>query len=116
MSTSVSRTKSPISAAAPASTVTRPATSGRTFNIVAGIVLVVFAIVWLIPSLFALKTSLVENGTASLGASAILKDFNPTLHSYASLFNAGYIWNWYLASGITSVITAALTVFFASMA
>jgi len=116
MSTSVSRTKSPISAAAPSASGARPAASGRTFNIVAGIVLVVFAIIWLIPSLFALKTSLVDNGTASLGAEAILKDFSPTLHSYASLFNAGYIWNWYLASGITSVITAALTVFFASMA
>lgn len=116
MSTSVSRTKSPISAAAPPARGARPAVSGRTFNIVAGIVLIVFAIIWLIPSLFALKTSLVENGTASLGASAILQDFSPTLHSYASLFNAGYIWNWYLASGITSVITAALTVLFASMA
>jgi multiple sugar transport system permease protein len=38
------------------------------------------------------------------------------LHSYAALFQAGDIWNWYLASGVTSVITAALTVFFASMA
>lgn len=118
MSTNVSRTRSPISAAAPARTGVGPRSehSGRTFNIVAGIVLVVFAIIWLIPSLFALKTSLVENGVASLGAEQIITDFSPTLHSYASLFNAGYIWNWYLASGITAVITAALTVFFASMA
>jgi multiple sugar transport system permease protein len=110
------RRNSSISAAAPAATGARIGTSGRTFNIVAGIVLVVFAIVWLIPSLFALKTSLSDNGTAALGATNILSSWNPTLHSYATLFQAGDIWNWYLASGITSVITAILTVLFASMA
>ncbi|MDX6247364.1 MAG: multiple sugar transport system permease protein [Kribbellaceae bacterium] len=110
------RRNSSISAAAPAATGARVGTSGRTFNIVAGIVLVVFAIVWLIPSLFALKTSLSDNGTAALGATNILSNWNPTLHSYATLFQAGDIWNWYLASGITSVITAILTVLFASMA
>jgi multiple sugar transport system permease protein len=110
------RTKSSISAAAPAATAARVGTSGRTFNIVAGIVLVVFAIVWLIPSLFALKTSLSDNGTAALGATSILSTWNPTLHSYAALFQAGDIWNWYLASGITSVVTAILTVLFTSMA
>jgi multiple sugar transport system permease protein len=110
------RTKSSISAAAPAATAAPGGISGRTFNIVAGIVLVVFAIVWLIPSLFALKTSLSDNGTAALGATSILSNWNPTLHSYAALFQAGDIWNWYLASGITSVITAILTVLFASMA
>ncbi|PZE26021.1 MULTISPECIES: carbohydrate ABC transporter permease [unclassified Curtobacterium] len=110
------RSKSPVSAAAPAQNATRIGVSGRTFNIVAGIVLTVFAIIWLIPSLFALKTSLSDNGTAALGAGAILSHWNPTLHSYASLFQAGDIWNWYLASGITSVITAILTVLFASMA
>ncbi len=110
------RTKSAISAAAPARDHAGVGVSGRTFNIIAAIVLVVFAIVWLIPSLFALKTSLTDNGTAALGASAILSDWNPTLHSYASLFGAGDIWNWYIASGITSVITAFLTVVFASMA
>jgi multiple sugar transport system permease protein len=110
------RTKSSISAAAPAAIAAPGGISGRTFNIVAGIVLVVFAIVWLIPSLFALKTSLSDNGTAALGATSILSNWNPTLHSYAALFQAGDIWNWYLASGITSVLTAILTVLFTSMA
>lgn len=119
MSTSTAprpRPKSPISAAAPPPTAARIGVSGRTFNIVSAIVLIVFAIIWLIPSLFALKTSLTDNGTAALGAGAILSDWNPTLHSYASFFQAGDIWNWYLASGVTSVITAVLTVLFASMA
>jgi multiple sugar transport system permease protein len=110
------RTKSPISAAAPAPTGARIGVSGRTFTIVSAVVLIVFAIIWLIPSLFALKTSLSDNGTAALGAPAILSNWNPTLHSYASFFQAGDIWNWYLASGVTSVITAVLTVLFASMA
>ena len=90
--------------------------SGRTFTIVSAIVLIVFAILWLIPSLFALKTALTDNGTSALGAGPIIASFSPTLHSFASLFGAGDIWNWYIASGITSVVTALLTVFFGSMA
>jgi len=112
----VARRQNWISGAAPAPRSQHVATSGRTFQIVSTIVLVVFAIIWLIPSLFALKTSLTDNGVAALGASAILKNWNPTLLSFASLFQAGDIWNWYLASAITAVLTAVLTVLFASMA
>jgi multiple sugar transport system permease protein len=86
------------------------------FSVVALIVLIVFAILWLVPSLFALKTALTENGTAALGAGAIIASFSPTLHSFSTLFGAGDIWNWYIASAITSVIAAVMTVFFASMA
>ena len=110
--------KSPISGAAPLArpTAARVGTGNRTFSTVSTTVLIVFAIIWLIPSLFALKTSLTANGVAALGAPAIMKDLNPTLYSYATLLRAGDIWNWYLASGITSVVTAVLTVLFASMA
>jgi multiple sugar transport system permease protein len=110
--------KNAVSAAAPARTAATTDTrrSGRAFNVIALIVLIVFAALWLVPSLFALKTSLTDNGTSALGAGPILSSFNPTLHSFASLFAAGDIWNWYIASGITSVVTAVLTVFFASMA
>lgn len=110
------RRPSGVSAAAPAA---RPRTSehsARTFNIIAGVILGVFAILWLIPSLWAVKTSLSSNATAALGADAILKDTSPTLHSYLTLFQAGDIWNWYLASAVTSAVTVALTVLFASMA
>lgn len=107
--------RSPISGAAPARGGRAPVNS-RTFNLIAGIVLIIFAVVWLIPSFFALKTSLTDNGTAAMGAAEILQDFNPTLYSYATLLGSGDIWNWYLASGITSVITSILTVLFASMA
>jgi len=112
------RHRSGVSAAAPAARAKTqsPENSGRTFNIVAGVILGVFAVIWLIPSLWALKTSLTDNATAALGADVILKDANPTLHSYATLFQAGDIWNWYLASAITSAVTVVLTVLFGSMA
>ncbi|MFD1721269.1 carbohydrate ABC transporter permease [Amnibacterium endophyticum] len=107
-----------VSPAAPARALPAEATrrSDRIFNVVALAVLIVLAVLWLIPSVFALKTSLTDNGTSALGAGQIISSFSPTLHSYASLFQAGDIWNWYLASGITSVITTVLTVLFASMA
>lgn len=104
-----------ISAASPPARVSRPGDGGRTFRLVSAIVLGVFAVLWLVPSLFALKTSLSDNGTAALGAAAILREWNPTFHSYATLLGAGDIWNWYLASAITSVLTTVLTLLLASM-
>jgi multiple sugar transport system permease protein len=109
--------RSGVSAAAPARTTTATSSSsGRTFNIVAGIILVVFAIIWLIPSLFAIKTSLSTNADAALGAGKIIGNASPTLHSYTTLLASGNIWKWYMSSFITSTVTTALTVFFASMA
>ncbi|WP_040166610.1 carbohydrate ABC transporter permease [Microbacterium gorillae] len=110
-----SRLRTGVSGAAPAARPRKPVNS-RTFNIVAGIVLGVFAVLWLIPSIFALKTSLTDNGTAAIGADAILRDWNPTLYSYIELLGGSDIWNWYVASGITAVITSVLTVLLASMA
>ena len=107
-----------ISAAAPPRAVPKAHrdTSGRVLTIVSSVVLVVFAVLWLVPSLFALKTALTANAVSALGAQRILTDANPTLHSFGTLFAAGDIWNWYIASGITSVVTSVLTVLFASMA
>ncbi|AFV89905.1 carbohydrate ABC transporter permease [Acidipropionibacterium acidipropionici] len=116
MSTSVMTRKSPVTSAAPPASAARAPMSTRTFNAIALVVLIVFAVIWLIPSLFALKTSLTDNGVAALGAREILKNWNPTVHSFASLLGGSDIWNWYLASGITSVLTTILTVVFASMA
>ncbi|WP_245935232.1 carbohydrate ABC transporter permease [Acidipropionibacterium virtanenii] len=109
--------KSPVTAVAPArATTARASISAKAFNVVALVVLIAFAVIWLIPSLFALKTSLTDNGVAALGAKDILKTWNPTLHSFSTLLGSSDIWNWYLASGITSVISTVLTVVFASMA
>jgi multiple sugar transport system permease protein len=109
-----------VSGAAPARSATVATTESRgrdrAFNIIALVVLIVLAVLWLVPSLFALKTSLTDNGTSALGAGQIIGSFSPTLHSFSTLFGAGDIWNWYIASALTSVITSVLTVFFGSMA
>lgn len=124
MTTTATTTRRPggvrraVSGAAPArATLTASGRSrGRAFTIVSAVVLVVFALLWLAPSLFALKTSLTTNGTAALGAPAILGDFSPTLYSFASIFGIGDIWNWYVASALTSVLATLITIVVASMA
>ena len=108
--------RSGLSAAAPARRSRHAGDSSRTFTVVSTVVLVVFAIIWLVPSLFALKTSLTDNGVAALGAQEILGSWSPTLDSYLRLMSQGDIWNWYLSSAVTSVLTAVLTLLFASMA
>src|SRR3954471_22571724 len=106
------RSASGVSAAAPPRQVNKPKKreGAGAFNAVTAILLCLFAAAWLVPSLFALKTSVTPNETAALGAKAILKDGNPTLTSYRTLFEAGDIWNWYVASAFTSVVTVVMTV------
>src|SRR5690625_4738654 len=79
-----------LSGAAPAP---RTRTSGQAFTRITGVFLVLAAILWLIPSLFAIKTSLTDNGVAALGAQEILTDVSPTLESYLGLLQQGDIWN-----------------------
>jgi multiple sugar transport system permease protein len=112
------RHKDGVSIAAPAArTATNAGRSSElTFTVISWLVLVVFSVLWLIPSLWALKTSLTSNATSSIGAGPILKDWHLTLESYTTLLRGGDIWNWYLASVVTSVVTVLLTVFFGSMA
>lgn len=104
-----------VSGAAPARTAP-VRDSGRSFVVVSRVVLVALAILWLIPTVFAVKTSLTENGIAALGAQEILADLSPTLESYVTLLSQGDIWNWYLSSFLTAIVTAVLTLLFASMA
>jgi multiple sugar transport system permease protein len=110
-----------ISAAAPAATAPDTApneskASGRTFTVVSWSLLIIFSALWLLPSLWAVKTSLTPNEVSALGAGPILKDWQLTLEPYATILSGGDIWNWYLASAFTSVVTVILTVLFASMA
>jgi multiple sugar transport system permease protein len=107
-----------VSVAAPAArTATNTGRSSElTFTVISWLVLVVFSVLWFIPSLWALKTSLTSNATSSIGAGPILQDWHLTLASYTTLLKGGDIWNWYLASVVTSVVTVLLTVFFGSMA
>ena len=112
------RSNSGVSAAAPPRQINKPKKKegAGAFNVTTTVLLILFAAAWLVPSLFALKTSITPNDKAALGAEAILKDHSPTLESYKTLLKAGDIWNWYVASAVTSVLTVVMTVLFASMA
>ena len=102
--------------APPAAAVGESKASSRLFGVLCWVVLLSFAALWMIPSLWAIKTSLTANATVALGAGAVLTDWNLTLDSYATVLGGGDIWNWYLASAFTSVVTVALSMAFASMA
>jgi multiple sugar transport system permease protein len=90
--------------------------SGVGFTVVSWVVLVVSAVLWLVPSLWAVKTSLTPNSTSALGAGPILRNWDLTFESYTTLVRGGDLWNWYLASAVTSVATVVLTVVLGSMA
>jgi multiple sugar transport system permease protein len=109
------RPRNGVSAAAPAAPdhIVGAGTSDRAFTVVAWVVLVFCAVVWLIPSLWAVKTSLTSNSTSAVGAGPILTDWSLTLDSYTTLLSESDLWNWYLASAITSVMTVLLVVVFA---
>lgn len=102
--------------APPPSVVSEGKTSSTVFTVLCWVVLIIFAVLWMIPSLWAIKTSLTANSTVALGAGAVLTDWNLTLDSYATILGGGDIWNWYLASAFTAVVTVALSITFASMA
>ena len=107
-----------VSAAAPAAVNPNAGrrSPGRAFSIVTSVLLLICALLWLVPSLWSVKTSFTPNEVSALGAGPTLTDWNLTLSSYATILSGGDIWNWYLASAITSVVTVILTVIFASMA
>jgi multiple sugar transport system permease protein len=85
----------------------------RLFNATCAAVLVVFALIWLVPLLWAVDTALKPNSETTTATWLI---DNPTLASFRALFAQGDIFNWYAASFITSTVTAAATVLTASMA
>src|SRR3954449_6268581 len=93
----------------------RTASGSKLFNRVCIGVMIAFSIIWLIPLLWAIDTSLKPNGeTADLPVTWWIK--NPTLESYRSILHQGDIWRWYASSFITSGMTVLLTVITASMA
>lgn len=92
-----------------------PTTGSRLFNRVSIGVLVAFAVIWLIPLLWAVDTALKPNSeTANLPVTWWIN--NPTLDSFKSILGQGDIWNWYASSFITSAATVVLTVLTGSLA
>lgn len=111
------RANNGISAAAPPARISLAGQrSGRAFTVVCWIVLIVFAVLWLIPSLWAIKTSLTSNATSAIGAGPILADWNLTFASFFTLLSGGNMWNWYLSSFVTSALTVVFAMLFATMA
>jgi multiple sugar transport system permease protein len=90
-------------------------TGSRLFNRICTGVVLAIAVIWLVPLLWALDTSLKPNSeTANLPVTWWIEQ--STLDSYASVLQAGDIWNWYVASAVIGLLTVALTVVTASMA
>lgn len=71
---------------------------------------------WLIPTLWAVNTSLKDNGVAALGASALLSDTSWTFAAYRDVIAEGNITTWYVASAFITIMSVALTVFVTSLA
>jgi multiple sugar transport system permease protein len=85
----------------------------KLFNRICAGVLVAFALIWLVPVLWAVDTALKPNAETT-DTTWIIR--NPTFASFKTLLGQGDIWNWYATSFITSTLTAAATVVVASMA
>jgi multiple sugar transport system permease protein len=94
----------------------RRMSSARAFDIVCLVVLLVFVLLWVLPTLWAVNTSFKTNATAALGAGQILADTTWTVASYADLLGRGSLTTWMLSSAIISLTVVALTVLFASLA
>ncbi len=90
--------------------------SDRVFDLVCIGVLALLAAAWLIPTLWALNTSLKDNGVAALGAAEVLADTSWTFASYRDVIANGQITTWYVASAFISIVSVALTVFVTSLA
>ncbi|MFD2078783.1 multiple sugar transport system permease protein [Actinopolymorpha cephalotaxi] len=87
----------------------------RVFNRVCVGVLVAFSLLWLVPLLWALDTSLKPEGETTKVPVTWLID-SPTLAAYAKVLDAGNVLQWYANSFIISILVAALSVVTASMA
>lgn len=90
--------------------------SDRVFDLICLGVLGLLAFAWLVPTLWALNTSLKDNGVAALGAAKVLSDTNWTLASYQDVIANGNIGTWYVASAFISIVSVVLTVFVTSLA
>lgn len=76
-------------------------------------VLIAFALIWLVPLAWAVDTALKPNSETTTVSWLI---HNPTFAAFSRTFRETDILRWYGSSFITSVLTAALTVFTASLA
>jgi multiple sugar transport system permease protein len=93
----------------------RRATRSRLFNGVCIGVLIAFAILWLVPLLWAVDTSLKPEGETTKVPVTWLID-SPTIDAYTKVIGAGNLLLWYANSAIISTIVATMAVLVGSMA
>jgi len=89
----------------------RPSTG----SIVALVIAVLFALVWLLPLAWALATSLKPDAETTV-APATWFGSKITFEAYTSVLASGSIWRWYFNSFLVSSVVTLVTVLLASMA
>ncbi len=101
--------------AAPSTDLRAPASRTRLFNGVCVGALIAFALLWLIPLLWAVDTSLKPEGeTTKVPVTWLIE--NPTFEAYTKVISAGNLLQWYTNSAIISILVAGLSIVVASMA
>ena len=88
--------------------------SGKAFNRLAATCVTLFALIWLVPLLWALITSLRPNGEIAANPTTPWSD-NWTLDAYSYAWNSSPIGYWYINSFIISTLAVIFTVVVTSM-
>ncbi len=87
----------------------------RTANGAALVLLIVFAIIWVLPILWAIDTSLKpESETTAIPVSWLASHF--TLDAFVTTFATTGLFRWYFNSFLTSAVISLVTIILASMA
>lgn len=87
----------------------------RYFTVFCVSVLVVFAVIWLVPLLWAVDTSIRPEGEVTADPTNWFTA-HPTLDAYRQVLSVGRLPAWYLNSFLVAALTAALAVVVCSMA
>jgi multiple sugar transport system permease protein len=88
---------------------------GRLFNRLCGTCLTLFALIWLVPFVWALTTSLRNDGSITQHPTSLFAG-GWSLHAYSYAWDTYPIGSWYLNSLVISVLAVLFTVAFCSMA
>jgi multiple sugar transport system permease protein len=84
-------------------------------SIIALVIAVALAILWLIPLAWALATALKPDAETTVTPVSWLGS-TITLDAFTTVFQSGSIWRWYFNSVLVSTVVTILTLLFASMA
>lgn len=88
--------------------------SSRTFTVFCVVVLTVFALIWLVPFVWAVITSFRPEGEIANHPTSWWSS-HWTVAAYRTVIGTTDIWTWYLNSFVISVLSVVLTVLFGSM-